>query len=382
MADDERRPSGETGRRSRTDPDDYHIRPFRPGDREAYLALHRDTFHGESTLEWFAWKYERNPFVDEVPITVAETDDEFVGASSAFPLRMHTGSRVVRVYVSCEGFVHPDHRRQGVFTRMVSTAWERYADRMAFVTGLSANEKTLSAHVKYNDWRMVKTIPRYYRFQRPDVLLESETESRLLGVLGSVSAPAVRGYFGIRAGLGRTVDRPVERFDETPVDVLTSLYRERVPRGIHAVRDETFYDWRFENPNWEYTTYVAGGDSPDAAVVVGSRRTDGYTELRVVDVQPMVPTAVESALESLLAAVLDEHADAGLVSVLPGMLPTRGLARFGFVRQDRFPLSRMLDPIYHGVRILEGPPDGPDLSVDRLTDPSNWRLTYVEHDAS
>lgn len=389
MADDENRLSDEPGGLStatrRDGTEEYTVRPFRPGDRETYLTLHEDVFGIENTSEWFAWKYERNPFVDRVPITVAERDGKVVGAVSAFPLEMHTGTRVVRVYISCEGFVHPEHRRRGVFTRMVSAAWERYADDMAFVTGLSANEKTLSAHVKYNDWRVVQTVPRYYRFQRPDVLLGSRADSRILDALGKLSLPAVKGYFEVRSGIGRraTADVSVERFDETPVELLVSLYREHAPREIHAVRDETLYGWRFENPNWEYTTYVArvGSDSPVAAVVAGTRTRDRVTELRLVDALPLSPDRDEAAFEPLLDAVLEDNADAALVVALPGTLSDRVLSTFGFVRQDRFPLSRVSEPIYHGVHPL-GPSDDADLSLDQLTTPSNWLLTYVEHDAS
>lgn len=377
-------PAGPTPRPAPDEDDsgEYTIRPFRRADREAYLRLHETAFAAEMSPEWFAWKYERNPFVDHVPVTVAERDGRVVGAVSGFPLRMHTGSRRVTAYVSCEGFVHPEHRRRGVFTRMVRAAWDRHADEgMAFVFGLSGNEKTLAAHVKYNDWRPVAVIPRYYRFQHPGVLLKAETGSRVLGVAGRLSRPVVTGYLQARSRLGGTgADGiTVERYEETPADLLASLYREHVPERVHAVRNERLFRWRFENPAREYTTYVASRDgSPVAAVVASTTTHQGVTTTRIMDALPMDHDRVEAELESLLRTVLGDHAH--VVSALPETLPASLLAQYGFVRQDRFPLSRLTRPIHHGVRPLAGQDD--DVAIDRLQDGSNWRLTYVEHDTN
>lgn len=377
------------GSRGQDDAEGYAIRPYRASDREAYLRLHERAFGGEATGEWFAWKYEDNPFVDHVPVTVAERDGEVVGAVSGFPLGMHTGSRRVTAYVSCEGFVHPAHRRRGVFTRMVRAAWDRHAALgIPFVFGLSGNEKTLSAHVKYNDWRHVGPIPRYYRFQRPGELLRSETGSRVAGGLGRLSQPLVRGYLRARPRLGSrpSGDATVRRYEKTPSDLLASLYRRHVPEVIHTVRDETFLDWRFENPETDYTTYVAYREaSPVASIVASTTTRTGVTTVHLMDALPMENDRVEASFEPLLSAVLDDHEDAHVVSTLPDTLPAPLLTRYGFVRQNRFPLDRLTRPIYHGVRPLDGGDSSAgtqaeDLALDRLRDASSWRITFLEHD--
>lgn len=364
----------------------YTIRPFEPGDRDAYLRLHERTLAEPTTERWFSWKYEENPFVDHVPVTVAERDGAVVGAASGFPLRLRCGGDAVLAYGSCEGFVHPDHRRRGVFTRLVRDAWERAADQgMAFVFGMTGNEKTLAAHTKYNDWRPVEPLPRSYRFQRPAELLAAETGTPGLGRFGPLLGPAVRGVHRLRFDLADVdTDRvTMRRYGEVPSEHLASLYDDHVPETIHVVRDEQFYDWRFRNPNRDYAFYVAhDADDPVAALTTCTDTGGAYVDTKVMDVLPLHPGADEDAVGALLQAALRDHAHAAVVSVLPRMLSRDLLSAFGFVRQDRFPLSTFTRPIYHGVRPLgDGGADGVP-SAEHLRDPSNWQLSYLENDAS
>lgn len=375
--------SGAVG--GRTDSPSYTIRPFRSADRDGYVRLHDAIFPGTTTEAWFAWKYEENPFVDEVPITVAERDGRFVGAVSSFPLELWTGHETVLANISCEAFVHPDHRRHGVFKQLVQTSWKRKeAAGIPFTFSLTANEKTLAGHRKHNDWQLVGTIPRSYRIQDPGQVIDSTVDRWPLGALGRLVAPAWRAVLDrrYRGGPDRRPDVSVRRHPDVPVDVLTSLYREHVPDELHAVRDERLYGWRFRNPNVDYAAYVARrGGTPVAAMVAGTRTLDGLVEVRVVDLVPLTPERREAETARLLEALLDDRAGAGLVTVLPGMVTERVRSRFGFVSQDRFPLSRVTRPIYHGVRPFAGLA-ACEVSRAALLDASSWRITPIEMDSS
>lgn len=372
-----------------TTPPGYTVRQFRPGDREAYLDLYETVFEGSPDTEWFAWKYEHNPYVDHVPIVVAEVGDELVGARSFFGLDMETGSRRVTALQPCDTMVHADHRRQGLFTRMTEVAIERYsrADVPFFFNFPNAN--SLPGNLKLG-WRVVTEAPTAYRVQYPGHLLESQLPPVVGRATADVADLCAGGYHRLRRRLAVDVpdDVTVERQFPVPARKFATLHREDRPRGFQPVRDETFYQWRFENPNWAYTSYLARRDgSVVAGLVVGTRSTGDSTLVHLTDVVPVVDQDPD-ALTALLGAVLDDYQRAAVIAGATHPFPPNVLSAFGFVRDDTFPLSRATRPTTLVARPLPGSTDadaeltGEDWTVDgkRLDSGSNWTVSFSEQD--
>lgn len=356
---------------------DYEVRAYRPADRAAFLSLYSEVFGEEKSREWFAWKFEENPYIDHVPIIVATADGELVGARSFFALPVDGGGGSDVALQPCDTMVHADHRRQGLFTRMTERAIERYRDAYPFFFNFP-NRLTLQGNLDLG-WRVVSERATYYRIEDPASVAEARTNRTVVRFAADLAAPFVRGYYRLRdRSSPSAADVPVEVHDRPPVADLAALYRRAVPESIHAVRDTRFYEWRFGNPDWEYTAYVAGGDDPSAALVVGTPTDDGPERTRLTDVVPLA-AAPEPALAASLSRVLAEHADADLF-VAPGQgVPTALLRSFGF-HADRSPvLSLLANPTTHVVRSLTGEWDHEGLE---LVDPDDWLLTFVEEDSS
>ncbi len=122
------------------------------------------------------------------------------------------------------------------------------------------------------------------------------------------------------------------------------MYEKRPPDGVHALRDETFYRWRFASPAWNRATYVASrGDEPVAGVVVRNRTTaDGVAVTQLADVVPLVGSERRTrALARLFERIIADHADSDLLAVAKGDLPRSLLTEFGFVGDATPPLSWM-----------------------------------------
>ncbi|OIB58368.1 GNAT family N-acetyltransferase [Natrialba sp. SSL1] len=154
----------------------YTVRPFRPSDRSAFLSLYEAVFDRKRGTDWFRWKFERNPFVDHVPIIVAERDGELVGARSFFAQPIRNGETVFRAFQPCDTMVRSDHRRQGLFGRMNELALERYtgqAQNPAFCFNFP-NEHSKQGNINHG-WRDVGTVPMYYRPQDPSTVLRAVT---------------------------------------------------------------------------------------------------------------------------------------------------------------------------------------------------------------
>jgi GNAT superfamily N-acetyltransferase len=357
--------------------DDYEIRWFRPADRPAFLSLYSSVFDGERSEEWFAWKFEENPYVDHVPVLVATNGDELVGARAFFALPVDVGGERDVALQPCDTMVHADHRRRGLFTRMTERAIERYRGEYPFFFNFP-NHLTLQGNLDLG-WRIVGERTSHYRLEDPGRVAESRTNRTLVRFGAGLAAPLLRRYNRFRDRRAPSADVPVRVDSRPPVEELAALYRRAVPEGIHAVRDEQFYRWRLDTPHWEYTTYVAEGDGgPAGAVVAGTSTDEGPERTKLIDVVPL-GAAPDPALVALLERVLSERADTAMFVAPGGAFPDALLAAFGFHADRSSIFAPVANPTTLVARSLTGEWDRHGLSLD---DPDDWLLTFAEEDSS
>jgi GNAT superfamily N-acetyltransferase len=362
-------------------PVSYTVRPFQPGDRDAYLSLYRDVFDAPAEPAWFRWKYRANPYADEVPIYVAETDGQLVGARSFFPMPLAAGDESVLAYQPCDTMVAADHRRRGLFTEMTEAAIEAYRDGDPALCFNFPNDRTLPGNLDLG-WRAVATQPIYYRIQRPAAITGSRADGQITGPLSRAVASAAGAYYRVRDAVAGPDGSPpaVERRPGVPTDVLSDLYRDAVPDSVHTHRDERFLDWRFENPRWDYETFLAHeGGSVVGAVVVGSRNRYGFERANIADVVPLSEPR-PGVVRALLAAVVDRHRDAALCTAMPGPIPTTALSAFGFRPDTAVPLSLTTETTTLVVRPLSD--EGRTVGGRSVEEPTNWSLTFAAQDTS
>ncbi|MFC6836198.1 GNAT family N-acetyltransferase [Halomarina ordinaria] len=359
--------------------DDYTVRPY-DGDREGYLDLYETVFGARKSREWFAWKYEDNPYADHVPIYVAQRDGEVVGARSFFGLELRAGERTYTTLEPCDTMVHPDHRRRGLFTRMTERAIERYADDGLDLFFDFPNEQSLPGNLKLG-WRVVETVTTHYRVQHPGALAPVGEESLVGRALDAAGATAMDAYFGLRGRRVRRLGRDVtvSHYDGVPADHLCPLYESHVPKRFHANRDETFYGWRYDNPEYDYTTYLARRDGEVVgAAVVGESAAKGVAN--VLDVHPLTDRAANAPVyAALLRSLLQDVSAIPLVALRDGVVPPRVLSGFGFHPDTALPLSKLTEPATLVARPLE---DEWTLDGRSLTDPRDWQVSICEKDTA
>jgi GNAT superfamily N-acetyltransferase len=364
--------------------DQYEIRPFEPGDREGYLALYNRVLSGGDDA-WFAWKYEDNPFADDVPIVVATHGDSVVGAKSAVPQRIRVGDRTVDALHPADTMVDPDHRRQGLFSRMTEFMKEHYADRSPQLFFNFPNDKTLAGGKKHG-WVEVGRIPTYYRIQRARGMVGGELPPPAVRALDLLD-PVFDAYLTVRTKLVSTSpDVTVEERVGVPADVLADLYERAVPDELHTERSAQFYDWRFGNTKWSYRTYLAGlsGPSgalsdPDVGVVVGSGTRNGQEIVNIVDVAPLAGAGRLRALKAALERICDRNRDADVIAFSGHAIPANLLSSFGFLADTDVPLSLVSSPsamasyplTENGSWSIDG------RNVRRLDD---WLVTFADRD--
>lgn len=367
---------------------EYTIRQYRERDRDELLSMYQEVLDPTLSDDWFAWKYETNPYTDDIPVYVAEFDGEVVGAVGFWVLELHTGSRRIPAVQSCDGAVRPEHRREGLFTELFRIGLDRFAAEEFEIVFDFPNQLSKATFEKHG-WRLVERQETYFRVQQPDAMIDGESAGPLSALLRSGARLLSRGYLAVKSRQRPSVaDHPkidVERTTEIPAQTLATLYRHDVPDKFHLVRDETFYGWRFGNPHWEYTTYVGRYDgSPVAAITTGTKVDDGTTITHLTDVVPLVSSRPRTAvLVSVLEAILESNEDAALVVAPSGVIPDSVLSTYGFRSDHAVPLSLVSTPTIHGVYALtDDETDGDRWVVDgkRVTDPDVWQTTFSEYD--
>lgn len=357
---------------------EYAVRAFEDDDLAGFLNLHSRIFDPDYGREWFEWKYRANPYVDHVPIFVATADGEIVGARPFFALEMSVGGQRELALQPGDTMVHPEHRRQGLFTRMNEAAIEQYqAGDPSFFFNFP-NEQSGPGYLKLG-WETVGEISTYYRIQDPSALGFDSATARG-SIVKAALKPLLDGYNQLSDALTGTADEvTVTKHDAIPSETLADLAESHSDPNIHVLRDQQFYDWRFDTPAWEYTAYTAsvGGDEV-AGMVAGTAYENGLKTTKVTDVVPAPDGTRTMELAALVQQVVRDH-DGSDILAAPSSLAHPVLDRWGFRRDDTPPLGRAATQTTHVVRSVTD--DWRINGVD-ISDESNWRLTFSEQDTS
>ncbi|WP_232688715.1 GNAT family N-acetyltransferase [Halobacterium zhouii] len=356
--------------------DGYVTRPFERADTQEFLELYDDVFGGGSR-EWFEWKYENNPYADEIPVFVVEHEtDGIVAARPQVPFEMRVNGRTVPAIRFGDTMVHEDHRRNGLFQRSTEHALEYYADKGVAFGFNFPNALSRPGYLE-SGGRVIAKVPTAYRVQNPTGFLDRDVPGPLATALRS----GAQAILGARAAVSDTSGFDVERHDAIPAALLESLYERAVPPSIHASRDERFYGWRFENPNWEYHAYVArDGDRPVAGLVTGTGAPVDSQMTNVMEVMPLSGGRERTrALNALFSCVTTDHADSDTIVVAGRSVPESVLSTHGFLRDDRPPLSLATTRTRLVGYDVAGDEPWSAAGVD-LTEPRNWRVNLSEHD--
>lgn len=363
----------------------YTFRQYEPGDAEDFLDLFELVWGKRHSREWFRWRFEANPYVDHVPMFVAEADGAVVGTRPFLAFRMAVGDETVVGLLTVDTMVHPEHRRRGLFTAMTEQSLDYYAERdVAFVF----NQPNSDSRPGFRSlgFREIDIKRTYFRVQRPSVFLDSRGLSAG-SALARLADGLASGYHRLRNGRRwRTDDVVVRRHPGVATDELTALYSRAVPHGITVHRDDQFYDWRYAGPAWSRRTYVAsrGGEAIVALLARTRTTTEGITVTQIADIVPLIGGADwKRGLAGCVEGVLADAADDDVVSAPARVFPSDLATAYGFLVNDELPLAPFVstDAVLC-VRSLRDGGETWEVNGVSLTEPANWFLTFGGRDTT
>lgn len=366
------------GVKRRTRDGSVSVRWCREPDVPAVLSLYQDVLSETYSRKWFDWKYRKNPYSDTLPIVVALQEDDVVGATGFWPLKYASMTDTVSVIQPCDGAVDKENRRQGIYTKIFEFGLDETAMRGARFAFDFPNKRSQQTFEKFG-WQPVGSRPEWRLLQRPSVFLGHESREWI----DSLMSPLVRTTsigLRIKSALARTLDpvpMDIVRFDGVPADIFSQLYESSPPAALHAYRDDAFYRWRFENPLVSYHSYVAYEHGEPTVGLILSTSGEGAGQIaQIVDIVP-VDCSDPTILEAVFSVAVDESSDAAVIQITSDSIPRRLLERWGFMPDNRIPLSLVTEKTIHGVHSLG---NGWTINGLDIRDPTSWELTYIDYD--
>jgi hypothetical protein len=99
-------------------PEGYTLRWFQQDDLDSYIAGLNTSLYDRYDRERFQWKFGENPSnlgFDSIVVAVEDESGRPVGFNSFLPLEIRIGDMLIPIVQGCDGFVHSEHRRRGIF---------------------------------------------------------------------------------------------------------------------------------------------------------------------------------------------------------------------------------------------------------------------------
>jgi len=246
----------------------WTLRRYREGDEHAIVELARrfPAFGTGYTLDYWNWKYKRNPAGSSI-IWLAERDGQIIGHYSLVPVLLKVGNAYVRGAFGSDAATHPNHQGQGVYSDLVNRCSLDAADHDIPISyGLSQvnlgptykryeriGHICFMTHlIKVLDWKAA--LDRY---------IENEfAKSAISSILRMILRPRTPPSHNMQI-------EEVSRFDDR-VDEFWTEISERFT--VIVRRDQKYLNWRYvDHPGQKYTVYAA----------VNGHRVLGYCAVRI-----------------------------------------------------------------------------------------------------
>ncbi len=101
------------------------IKPYKIGDEHQILSLFEKSFNKAMSLEYWNWRFDKNPFSTEKFIELMWDNDKLIGHYAVSPIQMNINGEVKNTALSMTTMTHPDYGGQGVFSKLAQSLYNR-----------------------------------------------------------------------------------------------------------------------------------------------------------------------------------------------------------------------------------------------------------------
>jgi GNAT superfamily N-acetyltransferase len=245
----------------------WSLRKYRDGDEQAIFELLSVAFGGRRSLEYWRWKYKKNPAGSPI-VWVAEHDEKIIGHYGIIPVRMKIGNMYMTASFACDAAVHPKYQGRGIFSSIVNRCYLDASENDLPLT-YGFGQIHLGPTYKRYDWqghiggiylmtRVLNWKPVLNRYVRNGLLRYGLGQG--CTDLASAAAQVIRKIcrsHELSNSAGVRIEK-ISRFDKR-----IDTFWEKISSHFEIItkRDQTYLNWRYPDNPWSaYTVHLATRD--------------------------------------------------------------------------------------------------------------------------
>lgn len=229
----------------------YEIAKYCPEFKSRVVELQTHLWSPDLAVNaaYLEWKYEQNPYSDTQLIYVALHGEKVVGMMGMYGAKWQIGhsSQVLPVLCAGDLVVAPEHRRRGLFTRIMQTALNDLANSgHTYAFTLSAGPASLPGCLAMG-WRSIGSLQTMYRESISHGVSKYASKRLFLS-----SAEKEHPFHSLDRNCSqrRLQIGPCVSVQQTPRPEAMAEFVERIGSDgcIRHVRNRQYFTWRFQNP--------------------------------------------------------------------------------------------------------------------------------------
>jgi GNAT superfamily N-acetyltransferase len=250
---------------------DYEIAKYTPQFRSQVVELQAHLWgpHLAVNTAYFAWKYERNPYVEAPLIYLALHKGEVVGMRGMYGARWEIGHPRQTWLGLCAGdtVIAPEHRKRGLSTEIIRAALNELAGcGYTYIFTLSASRITYLTSLAMG-WRSLGPLQSMHKRSNRSL------RARLLLLLG-------RGRMQRQAEATAHVYLDPRPRPEAMAELVERLGHDG---RIRHVKDQQYFAWRFQNPFSCYRFLFWEDSRMDGYLVLQRKLYKDQAQVNIVD---------------------------------------------------------------------------------------------------
>jgi len=345
---------------------EWTIREYQEGDEEQILQLRGIALSGSRNKEWWKWMFRDGPAGPAI-ISLAVVKQRIIAQMASIWVMIQIGDKATRGTHGVDLMVHPDYRRQGVFTALGKKGQEDLLNRSRSITYGTPNDQSRPGFVNRLNALPICEVPLLVKVIDWGAVLKQRYKFPALAgkILGNIWERITNRKPSLKAA-GIIVEE-VFSFDEQ-----IDKFWEKASRikNIMIIKDMKYLNWRYiAKPGHEYRIFLARKQDEIAGYVVlklqEGARSIGY----IIDFLTL--PGEDNVAELLITIALRHLKAAGAAKASCWMLeetPYYGtLRKLGFIRRHGPTLCS---------RIVE-----PSIPKEFVTNPANWYYVMGDDDA-
>ncbi len=315
-------------------------RDYQRGDERDILTLYKEVNDREMTLEYWRWKFAKNPF-NPVIIKLMFDGDKLIGHRGAIPTIVSVQGSTSPAIIMVNTMTHPAYQRAGISTYLAEAIYDQAKQQGIKFAYNFPNLKSYPVYLRINGWQ---SLDRRSIWQKQ---IPSQATSSLTHIVAMTRV----------ARFDHRIDRLWDRLKENYV--------------VAVPRTEKYLNWKFtENPITKYPKYIIENNDEISGYLVLKIYTKGSeTTGHIID---MLCLNDRELVRSLIAFSQEFFRKMGIKKISCWMpqncFYTQILEEESFVKHQI--------ETHFGLRVLSEL----DSRLEKVKHIENWHLTMADSD--